>query len=118
MSTILYGLRQCDTVRKARRWLDERSIDHRFHDLRSDGVDEDTLRRWAATLGWRRILNQRSATWRQLPAERKTGLDEAGAITLMREYPALIKRPVLERDGTLVVGFDAALYGRTFEHAS
>ncbi len=101
----LYGIKSCDTVRKARRWLEENGVPHRFHDFRSDGLERERLERWAGQLGWEALLNRRSATWRQLPAERKEGLDSARATALMLENPTLIKRPVLESGDTCLVGF-------------
>ncbi len=113
--TTLYGIKNCDTVRKARQWLDAHGIDYTFHDLRSDGVSEADLRRWADAVGWETLLNRRSTTWRQLPASAREGIDAERAIALMREHPTLIKRPVLQTGETLLVGFKpddyAALFG-------
>lgn len=106
----IYGIPNCDTCRKARRWLEQNAIEHRFHDLRADGLDETTVRRWVAALGWEAMLNRRSTTWRQLPAADRNRLDAARAVALMLAHPTLVKRPVAETDGDIRVGFDADAY--------
>ena len=110
MALILYGIPNCDTVRKARRLLDDRGIAYRFRDHRGDGVAEADLRRWCQVFGWQKVLNKASTTFRALPPAETAGLDEARAIRLMRENPALIKRPILEGEGTALIGFDAKAY--------
>ncbi|RED49828.1 ArsC family reductase [Aestuariispira insulae] len=107
MSTTLYGLKNCDTCRKARKWLDAEGIDHQFHDVRADGLDRATVAAWAGALGWGALLNRRGTTWRGLSEDVKAGVDEAIAIDLMTEHPALIKRPVFDINGTLGLGFPA-----------
>jgi len=104
---VLYGIPNCDTVRKARKWLEARGVDYRFHDFRKDGLDPAALRRWAKAAGWESLLNRRGQTWRKLdPAVRET-LDEASALEWMQKEPTLIKRPVVEwPDGSVTVGFD------------
>lgn len=104
----LYGIKNCDTVRKARRWLDEQSVVHQFHDFRTDGLEPMQLEAWADQLGWEQLLNRRGTTYRQLPPERTASLDRATALALMLEQPALIKRPVVVRNGQARVGFQAA----------
>ncbi len=101
----LYGIKSCDTVRKAHRWLKENGIPCHFHDFRRDGLERERLERWTERLGWEALLNRRSATWRQLPAERKEELNGTRATTLMLENPTLIRRPVLESGDTCLVGF-------------
>jgi Spx/MgsR family transcriptional regulator len=110
MTTTLYGIKTCDTVRKARAFLDARGLDYRFHDFRADGLDGATLDRWIAALGWERLVNRSSTTFRALPDARKAGLDAASARTLMLEEPTLIKRPVLDVDRTYEVGFKPERY--------
>lgn len=110
MTTELYGIKNCDTVRKARRWLDEHEVEYRFHDFRADGLQPERLRAWADELGWETLLNRRGTTWRNLPDERKSGIDRELALELMHEQPALIKRPVLDLGTRRQVGFDAELY--------
>lgn len=110
MAATLYGLKNCDTCRKARQWLATAGIDHAFVDVREDGVDADRLADWVRAEGWQTLLNRRSRAWRELPEAEREGLDEARAIALMREHPTLIKRPVLELDTGLVVGFSGPRY--------
>ncbi len=114
MTTILYGIKQCDTVRKARRWLDDAGIEYRFHDLREDGLDVDQIRAWLKSSDWESLLNRRSTSWRQLSKAQQTDLDEDKAVQLMLQYPTLIKRPVLVSDGALLIGFKADSYTREF----
>jgi Spx/MgsR family transcriptional regulator len=104
----IYGLKNCDTCRKARKWLEAEGLDHRFHDVRADGLDAATLQGWIAATGWETLLNRRGTTWRQLPDDRKANVDEAAAVALMLEFPALIKRPVFQSGGTVIVGFGQA----------
>jgi len=109
--TVLYGIKNCDTVKKARRWLDEHDVSYRFHDFRADGLDEKRLARWTKQVDWETLLNRRGTTWRQLPAaQRERAGDAAGAMTVMLAHVALIKRPVLEYHGGLRVGFNADDY--------
>lgn len=108
--TTLYGIRNCDTVKKARLWLDAHGVDHRFHDFKTEGVEEATIRRWCAASGWTRVLNRAGTTFRKLPDAAKTDLDEAKAVRLMLEQPSMIKRPVLERGETIAVGFKPEEY--------
>jgi arsenate reductase len=106
----LYGISNCDTVRKARRWLDDRDCKYRFHDFRADGLREETLRQWLQQQSWDALLNRRSTSWRQLDETQKRGLDDKRALQLMLKHPTLIKRPVLQQGKTLLVGFDPAAY--------
>jgi len=108
----IYGIPSCDTCRKARQWLDDNGIEHRFHDLRNDGLDIQMLERWAAALGWRQILNTRSLTWRRIPENDRRDLSQNRAFVLMLEQPTLVKRPVFERGGTVAVGFTADSYAK------
>ena len=110
----LYGIKNCDTVRKARRWLDENRVDYRFHDLRADGLDPATLEAWVAELGWESLLNRRGTTWRRLPENKRRELDAEGALGLMLEHPTLIKRPVLDLDSRRMLGFSPTDYEEAF----
>lgn len=112
--TILYGIKNCDTVKKARKWLEAHGVDYRFHDFRADGLDEARLRGWVIELGWETLVNRRGTTWRQLPAEVRESIDEASAIALMLGNPALIKRPVLDLGERRVVGFSDQAYTDLF----
>ena len=109
----LYGLQNCDTVRKARTWLDSHGIAYRFHDFRKAGVPEAALARWIAEAGWERLLNRQGTTWRKLDASVQAGVvDTASATAVMRSHPSVIKRPVLEAGKAVIVGFDAARYAQ------
>ncbi|MEQ8798650.1 MAG: arsenate reductase [Salinisphaeraceae bacterium] len=110
MNVILYGLKNCDTTRKAGQWLATAGIDHAFVDLRADGLDPTRLDAWLAQAGWETLLNRRSTTWRELPDNDKQAIDAERARNLLRAHPTLIKRPVLEHGGNLLVGFTAARY--------
>jgi arsenate reductase len=104
----LYGIPNCDTVKKARAWLDARGAAYRFHDYKKAGIDEARLRSWADELGWEKLLNRAGTTFRKLPEVEKIGIDADKAVALMLAQPSMIKRPVLDLDGRRLVGFDAA----------
>jgi arsenate reductase len=108
--TTLYGIPQCDTVKRAREWLAAHGVACQFHDLKKSGVPADRLAAWVAAAGWERVLNRKGTTWRQLTEAGKASVvDAASAQALMREQASLIKRPVVEwSDGRITVGFDAA----------
>ena len=110
MSLVIFGIKNCDTMKKARAWLDAAGLAHAFHDYKAQGIDEATLRRWAGQVGWEALLNRAGTTFRKLPEAAREGLDEARAIALMLAQPSMIKRPVLEAEGILLVGFKPALY--------
>ena len=105
--TTLYGISNCDTMRKARGWLERQGIDYRFHDYRKDGLDAKLLAKLADELGWENLLNRRGTTWRRLPESVRDDIDERSALAAMLDNPALIKRPVLEHRGRRHVGFSA-----------
>ncbi len=107
---ILYGIKNCDTVKKARNWLEQNQIDYQFHDYRSDGLELSLLEHFEATLGWETLVNKRSASWRQLSDEQKNTLDKTSAMAIMLEMPTLIKRPILDNGSTLLIGFKASEY--------
>jgi arsenate reductase len=106
----LYGIPNCGTVKKARAWLVEHGIEHRFYDFKRDGLAESLLRGWAAELGWEALLNRKGTTWRKLPPEQRDGLDQDGAIRLMLALPSIIRRPVLDTGSALHVGFSEPRY--------
>lgn len=110
----IYGIPSCDTCRKARKWLTEQEKEHRFHDLRADGLDIRMLDRWTRTLGWQKLLNTRSLTWRKIPEVDRAGMTKNRAVALMLEQPTLVKRPVLECEKFVAVGFSPANYERIF----
>ena len=104
----IYGLKNCDTCRKALEWLEAEGIAHEFKDIRADGFSDAQLDNWVATTGWETLLNRRGTTWRKLSDAEKDGVDESKAKELMRDQPALIKRPVFETKSGVVVGFKTA----------
>lgn len=110
MALTLYGIKSCDTMKKARAWLDGHGVAHGFHDYKSRGVEESSLRRWCALLGWDAVLNKAGTTFRGLPEADKQGLSEAKAVALMLKAPSMIKRPILEGDGVLLAGFTSDSY--------
>ena len=106
---IVHGIKTCDTCRKALKWLSERGVAHRFHDLRAEGLASADLDRWIDAVGWETLLNRRGTTWRKLGPAETAGVDGAKARGLMLANPTLIKRPVFDRgDAGVVVGFGAA----------
>lgn len=111
----VYGIPNCDSCRKARKWLDAAGATHHFHDLREDGVSVAMLDRWLRSIDWQTLLNTRSTTWRGLPDAEKQELDKDKVKALLLKHPTLIKRPVAESEGTVMVGFKPADYGELVE---
>ena len=101
----IYGIPNCDTMKKARKWLEDNSLEYEFHDYKKHGVPEKNLTQWVKTAGWEVVLNKRGTTWRKLDDEIKNDIDETSSIQVMLENPSAIKRPVLEDGKTLLVGF-------------
>jgi arsenate reductase (glutaredoxin) len=112
---ILYGIRNCDTVRKARAWLDARGAAYDFHDYKVAGIDSGRLRAWAAELGWETLLNRSGTTFRKLPEADKADLDEDKAIALMLSQPSMIRRPLLDLGGRRLLGFDDAAWAAALD---
>jgi arsenate reductase (glutaredoxin) len=110
----IHGIKACDTMKKARAWLDGRGVAYAFHDYKAEGIDKATLERWAKAVGWEALLNRAGTTFRKLPEKDKADLTEKKAIALMAAQPSMIKRPVLDVGGKLVVGFKPELYAKTF----
>jgi len=107
----IYGIKSCDTMKKARSWLEEHGIAHAFHDYKASGIDRSSLERWVKEHGWETVLNRAGTTFRALPDTDKQGLDADKAIALMLAQPSMIKRPVLDfGKGSTVVGFKPAIY--------
>lgn len=106
MTLVLHGIRNCDTVKRARAWLQSRGIAHDFHDYKVAGIDAATLQRWIDEVGWERLVNRSGTTFRKLAEAQRANLDEARALQLMLSQPSLIRRPVLEGAEALLVGFD------------
>ena len=106
----LYGIGNCDTVRKARRWLEANSLDYRFHDVRKDGLTRDRLTGWEKQVGWESLLNRRGTTWRKLPEGVRIDIDRSAALDIMLDQPAIIRRPVLDTGNGIHVGFSESGY--------
>lgn len=113
---LLYGISNCDTIRKARKWLTERDIEYTFHDFRKDGLNPVQLRAWVDELGWEALINKRGTTWRKLPEQTRDNMDETLALAVMEDQPAIIKRPVLYTGSQVVVGFSEDTYRQIFQH--
>ncbi|MBL8568348.1 MAG: arsenate reductase [Phreatobacter sp.] len=114
MAVTLYGITTCDTVRKARNWLDAKGIAYRFHDFRAEGLERLKAESWMDTLGWEAVLNRQSTSFKALPPADQTGLDRAKALGLILANPTIVKRPVLERSGDVMVGFKPERYAEAF----
>lgn len=113
--TTIYGIKNCDTMKKAMKWLDDHGVDYQFHDYKKAGLNETQLKAWVQQLGWEQLVNSRGATWRKLPESARENLDTARAITLMQANLSLIKRPLLEHNNILHVGFNPAEYEHLFQ---
>lgn len=114
MATTIYGIKACETMKKARSWLEAQGIDYAFHDYKTAGIERKTLEGWVKKVGWEKLLNRSGTTFRKLPDADKEGIDEAKAIGLMLEKPSMIKRPVLETGRDLLVGFKPEDYAAKF----
>ena len=109
---IIYGIRNCDTMKKARAWLDSHGVEYTFHDYKSVWIERAKLERWAKKVGWETLLNRAGMTFRKLPEKDRNGVTEAKAIALMLKQPSMIKRPVLEMGAKLLVGFKPETYAK------
>ena len=107
---ILYGLKNCDSCRKAVKWLDGQGIDHRFHDVRKDGLDRGMIESFMSKSDWETLVNRKSKTWRELPEAKRINTDSHNAVQLIQEFPTLLKRPVLDGRGIFAVGFSVERY--------
>ena len=114
MSYVLYGIKACDTMKKARTWLDERGVAYAFHDYKSAGIDRANLEKWCTEHGWQTVLNRAGTTFRKLDDAQKADLDQARAIDLMLAQPSMIKRPVLDLGDKTLVGFKPDTYQAAF----
>jgi arsenate reductase len=112
--TTIYGIKNCETMKKARAWLEARKLTHNFHDYKASGIDKATLEGWAQKVGWEILLNRAGTTFRKLPDADKENITEKKAIALMLAQPSMIKRPVLEAKGKLTVGFQPEEYKKLF----
>jgi Spx/MgsR family transcriptional regulator len=114
VTVTIYGIKNCDTMKKARTWLDAKRVAYRFHDYKAEGIDAESLKRWVETLDWESVLNRSGTTFRALPDADKQNLDAGKAIALMLAQPSMIKRPILDRDGALTAGFKPEIYETLF----
>ncbi len=114
MTVTLYGIKNCDTMKKAKAWLHARGIAHDLHDYKKQGIDAASVTRWVETLGWETVLNRAGTTFRALPDADKQDIDARKAVALMLAQPSMIKRPILDRDGVLTAGFKPDIYETLF----
>lgn len=115
MTATIYGIKACDTMKKARVWLDARGVAYAFHDYKTQGIDRVRLEGWSARVGWEKLLNRSGTTFRKLPDAEKADIDADKAVGLMMAHPSLIKRPVLELGEQLLVGFKPDEYERALQ---
>jgi Spx/MgsR family transcriptional regulator len=115
VTVTIYGIKNCDTMKKARGWLDERGIDYAFHDYKAVGIDRAHLQAWTSEAGWETVLNRAGTTFRKLSEAQRNDLDEDKAIALMMAQPSMIKRPVVEAKGRLLIGFRPDSYDSFFK---
>ncbi len=111
---IIYGISNCDTVKKAKNWLDSHNIDYQFHDFRKDGINKDIIDVWLNTVAWGKILNKRSTSWRNLDASTQQAINATNVVDLLIENPTLIKRPVMDVNDIITVGFNSDTYQGIF----
>lgn len=114
MAVTIYGIKNCDTMKKARNWLDDHNVAYDFHDYKAVGIDQAHLERWIDEAGWETVLNRAGTTFRNLPDAARENLDREKAIALMLDQPSMIKRPVLETGGKLLIGFKPDIYRKAF----
>lgn len=115
MTTTLYGIKNCDTIKKAKKWLEASDIDYQFHDFRADGIDRKLIDGWLKQIEWETLLNTRGTTWRKLPEDTREGINKAKAISIMLEQPAIVKRPILAVKNKFYVGFKEEEYKAIFK---
>ncbi|MFK7732809.1 MAG: ArsC family reductase [Pseudomonadales bacterium] len=110
----LYGIKNCDTVKKARRWLEANGCEHQFHDFRVDGLSAETVDSWLKKSDWNTVLNRRSTTWKQLDDDQRDGVDETNVRDLLVANPTLVKRPVTVNNGSILIGFKEEIFADAF----
>lgn len=111
----MYGIKNCDTIKKARKWLDENKVEYRFHDYKKEGVDEKLLKAWCSEIGFDNLLNRRGTSWRKLSPQAKASINETTAIKIMLENPSIIKRPLLDTGQGKLIGFSDEQYRNTLK---
>lgn len=112
----MYGIPNCDTIKKARNWFDDHKIVYLFHDYKKQGIDEDSLKSWLKDSGWQLILNKRGTSWRKLDDQTKSNMDDQLAVTVMLDNPSIIKRPLIEFNNKQILGFNEEVYRQEFLH--
>ncbi|MFM9968395.1 MAG: arsenate reductase [Burkholderiales bacterium] len=115
MKVSIFGIKNCDTMKKAFAWLDAKGIDYEFHDYKKAGVPVDHLKDWSARAGWEKLLNTRGTTYRKIPEAERENLNEARALKVLEKYPSAIKRPVVEAGSKLLIGFDETEFSKTLK---
>jgi Spx/MgsR family transcriptional regulator len=115
MTATIYGIKNCDTMKKAMTWLNDHRVDYRFHDYKVAGIDAVHLKRWCDQLGWETVLNRAGTTFRKLPDAARQNLNQSKAISLMLEQPSMIKRPVLDLGASLLIGFKPEAYAKALD---
>lgn len=118
MTITVYGIKNCDTVKKARAWLDEHAIAYEFHDYKAAGIDRSRLQRWCDSLGWETVMNRAGTTFRKLPVAEQSGLNADKAMELMLKQPSMIKRPLLDLGGRYLIGFKPQTYANELQSRS
>ena len=118
MKVRIYGIKNCDTMKKAFTWLDANGVEYEFHDYKKAGVPADRLKDWSRRGGWEKLVNTRGTTYRKIPEAEREGLDEARALTLLAKYPSAIKRPVVEAGAKLLLGFDSDEFAGAMKKSS
>ena len=113
--TTVYGIKNCDTMKKALRWLDDAGVEYRFHDYKKEGVPADQLDNWLTTLGWEQVINRRGTTWRKLDESIRDNMDNQSARAVVLDNPSIVKRPLLDTGSELVLGFKADDYTTRFK---
>ena len=115
MKVTIYGIRNCDTMKKAFAWLDKHKVDYVFHDYKKEGAPTGKLKAWSKQVGWEKLANSRGPTWRKIPEAERENLNEAKALALLEKNTSAIKRPVIEVGATLLVGFDEAAFAKAMK---
>lgn len=110
----VFGIKNCDTIKKARKWFESQNIAYQFHDYRADGLDQDWLKALITEHGWEIILNKKGTTYRQLPEDKKSNIDNESALALLMEHPAMIKRPIVQSESDFAIGFKESEYASKF----
>jgi len=108
----IFGIKNCDTMKKAFRWLDEHNISYTFHDYKKEGLEDATAKAWVDELGWENVINKRGTTWRKLEEDTKNTMDSKNAVHIMVSQPSIIKRPLLKIDDSIILGFNADEYAQ------